>query len=164
MVYNYYKDNTRRLGGCAMNVMAMLKPKCSTTYLHDTDSLRDGLHIMCESGYSAVPVVDAEGRYVGTVKEGDFLWNMMDNGIATLDSRQVKDILKTDWNLAVTDEEGMSTLIERALSQNFVPMVDDRNCYIGIITRRDIIQNILNKRIDSRYIVLPKEAGSFQAK
>ena len=108
-----------------MNVMAMLKPKCSTTYLHDTDSLRDGLHIMHESGYSAVPVVDAEGRYVGT---------------------------------------GMSTLIERALSQNFVPMVDDRNCYIGIITRRDIIQNILNKRIDSRYIVLPKEAGSFQTK
>ena len=107
-----------------MNVMAMLKPKCSTTYLHDTDSLRDGLHIMHESGYSAVPVVDAEGRYVGTVKEGDFLWNMMDNGIATLDSRQVKDILKTDWNLAVTDEEGMSTLIERALSQNFVPMVE----------------------------------------
>ena len=53
-------------------------------YLHDTDSLRDGLHIMHESGYSAVPVVDAEGRYVGTVKEGDFLWNMMDNGIATL--------------------------------------------------------------------------------
>ena len=73
-----------------MNVMAMLKPKCSTTYLHDTDSLRDGLHIMHESGYSAVPVVDAEGRYVGTVKEGDFLWDMMDNGIATLDSRQVK--------------------------------------------------------------------------
>ena len=47
-----------------MNVMAMLKPKCSTTYLHDTDSLRDGLHIMRESGYTAVPVISEDGKYV----------------------------------------------------------------------------------------------------
>ena len=56
----------------------------------------------------------------------------------------------------------MGALVERALAQNFVPMVDDRNCYIGIITRRDIIQNILNKRIDSRYIVIPNESESIK--
>ena len=147
-----------------MNVIGMLRPKCSTTYLHDTDSLRDGLHIMRESGYTAVPVISEDGKYVGTVREGDFLWNMIDEGEETLDLKQVKDILRTEWMLAATDEEGISTLIQRAMSQNFVPMVDDRNCYIGIITRRDIIQNILNKRIDSRYIVLPQEAGNLQTK
>lgn len=147
-----------------MNVIAMLKPKCSTTYLHETDSLIDALRIMRESGYSAVPVIDEAGKYVGTVKEGDFLWNVMDCGMGTFEHTYVKDILKKDWIVAATDEEGMSTLIERALSQNFVPIVDDRNCYIGIVTRRDIIQNILNKRIDSRYIVLPQQAESFQTK
>ena len=119
---------------------------------------------MRESGYTAVPVISEDGKYVGTVREGDFLWNMIDEGEETLDSKQVKDILRTEWMLAATDEEGISTLIQRAMSQNFVPMVDDRNCYIGIITRRDIIQNILNKRIDSRYIVLPQEAGNLQTK
>jgi len=146
-----------------MNVIGMLKPKYSTTYLHDTDSLRDGLHILRESGYSAVPVVDEDGRYVGTVREGDFLWNVLDLGSQVLDTLQVKDVIRTGWNLAATDEDGMNALIERALSQNFVPMVDDRNCYIGIITRRDVIQNILNKRIDSRYIVLPQEAEPLNA-
>jgi len=140
-----------------MNVIGMLKPKYSTTYLHDTDSLRAGLHILRESGYSAVPVVDEDGMYVGTVREGDFLWNVLDLGSQCLDTLQVKDVIRTDWNPAATDGEGVSSLVERALSQNFVPMVDDRNCYIGIITRRDVIQNILNKRIDSRYIVLPQE-------
>ena len=30
-------------------------------------------------------------------------------------------------------------MIERASNQNYVPVVDDRNVFIGIITRRDII-------------------------
>ena len=67
---------------------------------------------------------------------------------------------KEGWNLAATDEEDVNALISRAMEQNFVPVVDDRECYIGIITRRDIIQAILNKKIDSRYIVLQNEAIS----
>ena len=33
----------------------------------------------------------------------------------------------------------MEDLIDRAMEQNFVPVVDDRGQFIGIITRRDII-------------------------
>lgn len=140
-----------------MNIIGMLKPKYSTTYLEAGDSLREGLRIMKESGYTAVPVIDCEGKYVGTVTEGDFLWNILNHGEKILDSKHINEIIKKDWNLAITDEESETNLINRALQQNFVPMVDDRNCYIGIITRRDIIQNILKKKVDSRYIYLPYE-------
>lgn len=145
-----------------MNVIGMLKPKYSTTYLEAEDTLRDGLVIMKKSGYTAVPVIDEEGRYVGTVKEGDFLWQILEHGEEVLDALRIKDIIKKGWNLAATDEEDAKVLINRAMTQNFVPVVDDRECYIGIITRRDIIQSILNKKIDSRYIVLPNETGSLQ--
>lgn len=143
-----------------MNLIGMLKPKFSTTYLEEDDSLRKGLFIMKESGYTAVPVISESGQYVGTVKEGDFLWNMLREGEDILDNWTIKDIIKEGWNQAATDEEDSATLIERVLQQNFVPMVDDRNCYIGIITRRDIIQNILQKKMDSRYILLPSENES----
>lgn len=145
-----------------MNVIGMLKPKYSTTYLEAEDTLRDGLVIMKKSGYTAVPVIDEEGRYVGTVKEGDFLWQILEHGEEVLDALRIKDIIKKGWNLAATDEEDAKALINRAMTQNFVPVVDDRECYIGIITRRDIIQSILNKKIDSRYIVLPNETGSLK--
>lgn len=145
-----------------MNVIGMLKPKYSTTYLEAEDTLRDGLVIMKKSGYTAVPVIDEEGRYVGTVKEGDFLWQILEHGEEVLDALRIKDIIKKGWNLAATDEEDAKALINRAMTQNFVPVVDDRECYIGIITRRDIIQSILNKKIDSRYIVLPNENGSLK--
>lgn len=143
-----------------MNIIGMLRPKYSTTYLEADDTLRDGLSIMKRSGYTAVPVIDREGRYVGTVKEGDFLWQILEHGEEILDTVRIKDIIKKGWNLAATDEEDVSALISRAMEQNFVPVVDDRECYIGIITRRDIIQGILNKKIDSRYIVLQNETIS----
>ncbi|MBQ2921320.1 MAG: CBS domain-containing protein, partial [Oscillospiraceae bacterium] len=31
-------------------------------------------------------------------------------------------------------------LIERASKQNFIPVIDDRNTFIGIVTRRAIIK------------------------
>lgn len=143
-----------------MNVIGMMRPKYSTTYLEEEDTLRDGLDIMGKSGYTAVPVIDRSGKYVGTVKEGDFLWKLLEHGEKILDEMKIKDIIRQGWNLAATDEDEEESLIHRAMTQNFVPVVDDRGCYIGIITRRDIIQSILNKKIDTRYIMLPKEQVS----
>ena len=145
-----------------MNVIGMMRPKYSTTYLEAEDTLRDGLDIMRKSGYTAVPVIDREGKYVGTVKEGDFLWKLLEQGESILDEVKIKDIIRQGWNLAATDEDEADSLINRAMAQNFVPVVDDRGCYSGIITRRDMIQSILNKKIDSRYIVLPNEQISLK--
>lgn len=140
-----------------MNVIGMLKPKYSTTYLEAEDSLREGLAIMRESRYTAVPVINSKGEYIGTVTEGDFLWHLLDRGEDILDQLQVKDIIKEGWNVAATDSVDDDILIQMALQQNFVPMVDDRNCYIGIVTRRDFIQSILQKKIDTRYIINSNE-------
>ena len=45
----------------------------------------------------------------------------------------------------VTAESKMEDLIERAMEQNFVPVIDDQEHFIGIITRRDIIGYCYNK-------------------
>lgn len=141
-----------------MNILGMLKPKYSTTYLEEGDTLREGLTIMKASGYTAVPVIDRAGRYVGTVSEGDFLWHMLECGEESLDEYQIKQIMKKGRMRVAREENDIETLMEFALFQNFVPMVDDRNCYIGIITRRDIMQNLLQKKTDVRYILLPSES------
>lgn len=140
-----------------MNVIGMLKPKYSTTYLEAEDSLREGLAIMRESRYTAVPVINERGEYIGTVTEGDFLWQILDCEEKVLDEKKVKDIIKEGWNSAAVDSVEDAELIQMTLQQNFVPMVDDRNCYMGIITRRDFIQNILQKKIDTRYIINSNE-------
>ena len=38
----------------------------------------------------------------------------------------------------------MNELIEKVKEHNFVPVVDDRGCFIGIILRRDILNYLLD--------------------
>ena len=40
----------------------------------------------------------------------------------------------------------MEALIERISNQNFVPVVDDRGVFIGIITRKDVITYLSTKK------------------
>jgi len=45
----------------------------------------------------------------------------------------------------VSVECKMEDLIDRALNQNFVPVVDDRGFFIGMVTRKDIIKYCYSK-------------------
>ena len=48
-------------------------------------------------------------------------------------------------NRPVKADADMEDLIGKALNQNFVPVLDDQKCFIGIITRKDIIQYFYKK-------------------
>ena len=43
-------------------------------------------------------------------------------------------------NHPVSINATMEDMIDKALNQNFVPVVDDQENFIGIITRKDIIR------------------------
>ena len=63
-----------------MNILFFLHPKSSVTYLTMGNSLRQGIEKMRASGYTEIPVIDKEGNYAGTVRQGDFLWKIIDSG------------------------------------------------------------------------------------
>ena len=83
------------------------------------------------------------GKYVGTITEGDLLWKMADENISTFEEAEeipISDIHRRVNNRPVNAEAHMESLIDLAIKQNFVPVVDDDNVFIGIVTRKDIIQ------------------------
>ena len=51
---------------------------------------------------------------------------------------------KRDYK-AVTVSTSMDQLIEAAMNQNFVPVVDDRGMFIGIVRRQAIIRYCYDK-------------------
>lgn len=139
-----------------MNIAYFLLPKIEVTYLRDNMTIRQGLEKMRAGGYTAVPVVDRSDRYVGVISEGDFLWSILrhndrmdDITMKKLEHMTIKDILQLGRTRAVCIETTMEELLEQAQNQNFVPVVDDRNVFIGIVTRKDII----------RYFIAKKEAA-----
>jgi CBS domain-containing protein len=114
--------------------------------------MRQGLEKLKRSGYSAIPVIDTEDRYVGVVSEGDFLWNILANNeslnsisMKNTEKLTVRDIIQNGKIKAVCIDTDMEQLLEQAKNQNLVPVIDDRSIFIGIITRRDIITYFMKK-------------------
>ena len=125
-----------------MNIMFFLKPKAEVNYLHDYNTVIKGLERMKSHNFSAIPVIDKEGRYVGTVTQGDFLWKIVEYGsVRNVASENVlvKEIIDKDRNQPLTTQASVEDVLRMAMDQNFVPVVDDRNMFIGIVTRRDIL-------------------------
>ncbi len=131
-----------------MNLFFLLKPKSTVAYLYKTNTIRQGLEKMRVHGYTAIPVIGDDGEYIGTVSEGDFLWNMLKykkNDIKSQEQFNIIDIVNEERNLPVKTDVTMDELLLRVMDQNFVPVVDDRNVFIGIITRKDIIKYFYDK-------------------
>lgn len=125
-----------------MNILKFLTPKSKTAYLESDDSIRQGLEKMRHHGYSALTVINPQdGTYIGTVREGDFLRLLLDMGmpeLSALEGVPLLQIVRSD-NPAVNVTAPLETLLERIQDNNFVPVVDDRGCFIGIVTRKAII-------------------------
>ena len=135
-----------------MNIAFFLRPKISVAYLYSDYTVRQSLEKMKHYGYTAIPVINREGRYVGTVSEGDFLWyltdcfgNQEDINMKKLEERPFAKILRTDLYKPMKVTADVDELLTLAMNQNFVPVVDDLGSFIGIVTRRDIIRHLTDK-------------------
>ena len=125
-----------------MNILFFLKPKSELAYIYDYHTLRQALEIMEYHKYSSVPILNREGKYVGAITEGDVLWSLKKLNILSIKDAEDISIMKIERRMdyqCVTAESNMEDLIGKAMEQNFVPVVDDQEHFIGIITRRDII-------------------------
>lgn len=127
-----------------MNIAFFLTPKHEVVCLTLSATLRQTLERMEYHRYTAVPILDDEGGYVGTVTEGDLLWYMKNsNGTVTFENASkfmLKDVSLNMRNKSVRIDSNMEDLIKLAKVQNFVPVVDDINRFIGIVRRSQIIE------------------------
>lgn len=124
-----------------MNVPLLLLPKVGTAYLYAKTPIGEGISVLRESGFSAIPVLYEDGRYFGTVSSGDFLSYVLDNGTESLtgDGKCVADIVTPFSNPAVNIDASLHDLLVRLMDSNFVPVVDGRGCFAGIITRKKLL-------------------------
>ena len=125
------------------NILFFLTPKAMCAFLHDDDTLRQALEKMEVAGYAALPILNKHGEYRGTLTEGDLLWalkNMCNMEMRQAEAHRIMEISHRRHNLAVPVTANMHDLIERAGSQNFIPVVDDKDTFIGIITRSAIVK------------------------
>ena len=126
-----------------MNILFFLTPKATCHYLYDDYSLRQALEKMQKVRYSAIPIISRDGTYRGTLTEGDLLWAIKDlcqMDLKKAEEHSIMEIHHRRDNAPVPVSTSMGELLSTASDQNFVPVVDDKGAFIGLVTRRAIMQ------------------------
>ncbi|MDF2880677.1 MAG: hypothetical protein K0R54_1234 [Clostridiaceae bacterium] len=125
-----------------MNIAFFLTPKSDVAFEYINSTMRQALEKMDFHKYTAIPIIDDEGKYVGTLTEGDLLRELKNTPNLNFNNTNkiiISDIPRRMHNKAVSINADIEDLISLSVNQNFVPVVDDNKVFIGIIKRSDII-------------------------
>ncbi|MBR2527898.1 MAG: CBS domain-containing protein [Blautia sp.] len=126
-----------------MNILFFLTPKNEVAYVYEDETLRQTLEKMGNRRFSCIPILSREGRYVGTISEGDLLWTMMHLSLSNMKEAETIPIMSLSKRATykpVTVSTSIEDLLDRAINQNFVPVIDDQGSFIGIVTRKAILK------------------------
>ena len=134
-----------------MNILRFIIPKSATLYLELDSTVRQAIEKMRYHRYTAIPVLDDEGHYVGTLRNDDVLRYILDNGELDLKEAEqdgITSILDREYSRPIYHNATVNELINEVKEHNFVPVVDDRGCFIGIILRRDVLNYLLKYYVE----------------
>lgn len=125
-----------------MNILRFMLPKSSVEYISNDSTVRQALEKMRYHHYAAIPVLDNQGMYVGTLRTDDIFKYFMENGkfdYRAAERDNVMTILDKSYAKPLYHNASMNDIITNVMEHNFVAVVDDRGCFIGIVLRRDIL-------------------------
>lgn len=125
-----------------MNILFFITPKSEVAYIYEDYTIRQALEKMEYHKYSAIPIINKDGKYIGTITEGDLLWSLKNDfslDFKSIEEVSIMDVKRKMDNSPVSINANIEDLVSKSMNQNFVPVIDDQEIFIGIIKRRDII-------------------------
>lgn len=130
-----------------MNILFFLTPKAMCAHVYTDNSMRQAMEKLEVTGYEALPILNRDGTYCGTLTSGDLLWGVKHLCNLSMEQAEEHGIMEIPLKrkykeVSITME--MRDLVRTATQQNFVPVVDDKHTFIGIVTRQAIIQYCLD--------------------
>ncbi len=131
-----------------MNILFFLTPKARCTYLYEDYTIRQALERMESNRFSSIPLLRRTGEYIGTITEGDLLWAIKNSYMMNMreaESHPIMEVPRRKDYLPIRITTGAKELLSMALDQNFVPVVDDKESFIGLVTRQKIMQYCLEQ-------------------
>lgn len=132
-----------------MNILYCLTPKSEVDFIYDDASLNKAIQIFEKNNFFILPLINKKGRFIGTISAADILGCIKENfdlsvkASAEFPVRSVKRI--KEYKAVNGGTTSMEEIVDVALDQNFVPVVDDDYNFIGIITRKTIMNWLYSK-------------------
>lgn len=131
-----------------MNILMLLTTKDNVEVIYSTFTLRQALEKMRAHKYTSIPVLEKKtGKYIETISTGDILFYIAKNYLSftELENIQVTEIEPYRSAEPISIDTEFHHLYELILEESFVPVIDSRNVFIGIITRRSVLNHLLKE-------------------
>lgn len=122
--------------------------------------LSHALLVLSQVKYSKIPVLDKGDRFVGLISLSDVVDKMFD--ITSVDFDKLKDFTVADVmevNVPIIGEQWeLEDVLHLLVDAAFLPVVDDNQCFKGIITRKELLKaiNHMAHELERKNIILPK--------
>jgi len=135
-----------------MDILFFTIPKPKVVCAYDDMTVKEVYDLLEDNHFTAIPIINRDGFYVGTITEGDLLRFIMKNNLdreLTVNSKIIEVERLRDLE-PIKKTAKMQDLILKASNQNFVPIVEEDGIFIGIVTRKELI----NYFFEHNFIVL----------
>lgn len=134
-----------------LNILFFLTPKSKIRCVDETMSIRQVLEIFEHYRYQVIPLLSKDGRYLKSISEGDLLYYIKNNLKFNIKEYETHNILEVPINRdykEINVLEDIPYLLFLLKDQNYVPVVDDKSSFIGIITRKSIMEYLIKNKED----------------
>jgi CBS-domain-containing membrane protein len=128
--------------GSMKTIASFLHPKKDVAFITSSSTMKEALELLEDHYYTAIPIIDEQGFYIGTLSEGDLLWKLKNTPGLSFDNThevQIMEIKNHIFNESVQLNADLDDMLTLATDQNFVPVVDHVGLFLGLIRRKDII-------------------------
>lgn len=129
--------------------------------LTDTNNLEHALLVLTNIGYSKVPVLNKEQQLVGLISLSDVVSEMFDTESINpdrLSNIKVSDVMEKNVKFIMLPFN-IEKILNYLVDANFVPVVNEKNEFLGIVTRKEILKSVnhLAHELELKYDVYEKE-------
>ena len=134
-----------------INIAQIMLPKVSTVHICENATVRQGMEVFQRYGYTGIPVVSEDGKYLGSITEGDFWRHMCRIGTTdklAQENYRIRDVFRPDFCEPLSIEADAKSVVDIALKQNFIPIIDGRGYLSGMVTRQILIKYLAKLALD----------------
>ena len=128
----------------ASKMLDFMIPADNVANVIDQHTLSTGLLILTQSNYTMIPVLSAESKLMGVISMSMIIKAVMTVDaieMERLDELKVRDVmLRQPVRVQATCH--LADVLNYLIDQNFVCVVDEDNRFLGIITRKNVLQRL----------------------
>jgi CBS domain-containing protein len=129
----------------AQEIKPLIIPADNIITVHPDWTLERAMLKLIRSGYTSVPVINSNNQVEGLISKTLILDFMSENQhikYNDLPHFTVHEAMNKNY-MGIWENTPLSFALELMISRSYVPIIDTKNTFIGILTRQSVLQQIL---------------------